>query len=302
VTQTPIESAESEATPEPDEAAVPGDFSFVMDRQGCLGTCPAYRIELDAVGNLRFQGQGFVSVSGEVRSRIDIERVTELLEMLEAVDYWTRPEESAYEACLAGGGEYGFDAPKVLYEVHAAGRAHRVYADRGCSLPSAQRMYELAERVDALLETAPWIGGREDCRVPELRVLQYDPGAAEPTDPQALQTAVDQIMSWVAAHPGTGLVLQGHASKGESTKMGKRRADALAAHLHNAGLVQSLIEVVDAGRDYPVDSNKTAEGRERNRRIDVMFMVRRCCEEAVLGVGAARPFGLDHCTQLPDGP
>jgi OOP family OmpA-OmpF porin len=50
-------------------------------------------------------------------------------------------------------------------------------------------------------------------------------------------------------------------------KLGKRRADAVAKYLASKGIKDVYTE--SKGKTQPVATNKTAEGRAKNRRVDV---------------------------------
>ena len=52
-------------------------------------------------------------------------------------------------------------------------------------------------------------------------------------------------------------------------KLSERRANSVANYLVENGVPQSLIEAYGNGERNPVATNKTAEGRAQNRRVDV---------------------------------
>ncbi|RKW12891.1 MAG: OmpA family protein [Cardiobacterium sp.] len=52
-------------------------------------------------------------------------------------------------------------------------------------------------------------------------------------------------------------------------KLSERRANTVANYLVENGVPQSLIEAYGNGERNPVATNKTAEGRAQNRRVDV---------------------------------
>lgn len=63
-----------------------------IDRHGCYGACPAYRVEVDALGALRFQGRMYTKARGEHRRRLgaderaEVERVLARLHCLPDFD------------------------------------------------------------------------------------------------------------------------------------------------------------------------------------------------------------------------
>jgi OOP family OmpA-OmpF porin len=55
--------------------------------------------------------------------------------------------------------------------------------------------------------------------------------------------------------------------------LSQRRADAVIQYLASDRSIPAYkIYVVGLGKDKPVDSNKTREGRAKNRRVDVRLM------------------------------
>jgi|GEM_PF-1084117 len=58
-------------------------------------------------------------------------------------------------------------------------------------------------------------------------------------------------------------------SKVNNVKLGMKRADNLKALLVSKGISEERITVASMGPELPVATNKTAEGRERNRRVEL---------------------------------
>jgi outer membrane protein OmpA-like peptidoglycan-associated protein len=49
------------------------------------------------------------------------------------------------------------------------------------------------------------------------------------------------------------------------------RADSVAQALIQRGISADRVEAVGRGPDMPVASNATAEGRQQNRRVEILF-------------------------------
>jgi outer membrane protein OmpA-like peptidoglycan-associated protein len=54
-------------------------------------------------------------------------------------------------------------------------------------------------------------------------------------------------------------------------ELSQRRADAVARALESRGVEASRIIAVGRGKALPVASNDTPEGRQQNRRVDIVF-------------------------------
>lgn len=72
------------------------------------------------------------------------------------------------------------------------------------------------------------------------------------------------------------LEIQGHTdSTGPDSynyKLGEARAEAVRRYLNKQGIALNRMSTISYGKDEPVDSNKTKEGRARNRRVVVIVL------------------------------
>jgi OOP family OmpA-OmpF porin len=71
----------------------------------------------------------------------------------------------------------------------------------------------------------------------------------------------------------SGITISGHTdsvgSEAYNMKLGQRRADTVKDYLVSKGVPASKITTKSFGESQPVASNKTAEGRAKNRRAEV---------------------------------
>jgi outer membrane protein OmpA-like peptidoglycan-associated protein len=91
-----------------------------------------------------------------------------------------------------------------------------------------------------------------------------------------------QIADAFLRYPDIRLVeIQGHTDSRGNDKynldLSQRRADSVRAWLINAGVAADRIEAKGYGETQPLTSNKTREGRARNRRVQ--FMIQQRTEE-----------------------
>ena len=91
------------------------------------------------------------------------------------------------------------------------------------------------------------------------------------------KTALDQIATDVPNTKGYILTVEGATdSSGDSEYnygLSQRRADAVIQYLAaQHSIPPHKIYLIGLGKDKPVDSNKTREGRAKNRRVDVRLM------------------------------
>jgi OOP family OmpA-OmpF porin len=91
------------------------------------------------------------------------------------------------------------------------------------------------------------------------------------------QGELDQLATQVSSTKGYLIVVEGGTDSVGSAEynyaLSQRRADAVIQYLASKYSVPAhKIYLIGLGKDKPVDSNKTREGRAKNRRVDVRLM------------------------------
>ncbi len=98
------------------------------------------------------------------------------------------------------------------------------------------------------------------------------------TDQTELQPAatatLDSMLAAIAREPNRHIVVEGHTdSSGDNAynrELSQRRAEAVRQYLIAHGVAAGRISAVGKGEADPIAANDTAEGRKRNRRVDVI--------------------------------
>jgi outer membrane protein OmpA-like peptidoglycan-associated protein len=88
---------------------------------------------------------------------------------------------------------------------------------------------------------------------------------------------LDAVEQTLLDHPGiTKLRIEGHTDDKGSDKanqeLSEKRASAIMRHLVQAGIDPDRLVAVGYGEARPIDTNKTEEGRERNRRVEFTIL------------------------------
>lgn len=88
-----------------------------------------------------------------------------------------------------------------------------------------------------------------------------------------LYSEIDRIAQIMSQYPQTTVIVEGHTdSKGKddyNMELSRKRAEAVMRELVNRGVSSSQIQTAAYGETLPVASNDTAEGRQRNRRVEI---------------------------------
>ncbi len=92
--------AEHVAMPAGDLAA----SSVTLDRGGCFGDCPSYRVTLHGDGRVDYDGQGFVDVRGRHSYTVPPDEVAALIERLRGRDIWSMDDD--YSARITDSASY----------------------------------------------------------------------------------------------------------------------------------------------------------------------------------------------------
>lgn len=105
-----------------------------------------------------------------------------------------------------------------------------------------------------------------------LADLSFAPGKA---DLLGDAPAISNLRDWLAAHPDARIALLGHSdSSGDAsrnTALSLARAEAVRDRLITTGIAADRITARGLGPAEPVADNATPEGRQKNRRVEVML-------------------------------
>jgi len=104
------------------------------------------------------------------------------------------------------------------------------------------------------------------------RSIYFDPNSASMSlDSRAI---VDELANTMRAYENTVVDIEGNTdstgSRGYNIQLSHQRADAVRDYLiQKYGFPSGRLRTAGNGPDKPLDSNASAEGREKNRRTDI---------------------------------
>lgn len=119
-----------------------------LERTGCFGTCPAYRVEIDGSGVVTYTGLGFVDVRGKHQYRISANETASLIEMARDADFWSLRE--SYRAGVT-------DNPTTLVTIVMGSEVHAVEDYVGVLAGMPRAMKSLQKAIDTAARTNEWI-------------------------------------------------------------------------------------------------------------------------------------------------
>jgi OmpA-OmpF porin, OOP family len=174
-------------------------------------------------------------------------------------------------------------------EVNRKAQAAGQQADQAQTLATSA-----STRVDALQTT---VANLDNYRVVNQASVQF--GFDKDSLTKDAKDALDQLATNVPNTKGYIITVEGATdSTGDAEynyALSQRRADAVIQYLASQHNVPAYkIYLIGLGKDKPVDSNATREGRAKNRRVDVRLMTNT-------GEGGAAPAATTTSQTTPPG-
>src|SRR4051812_43917277 len=108
-------SATAGATPGGADATV-----ITLERTGCFGPCPIYRVTLQGDGTVIFEGKRFVKSTGTFTAHVAPEQVRRLVEDFKKVDYFSLRDK--YVTRADGCQEWWTDNPSAITSLKVEGK------------------------------------------------------------------------------------------------------------------------------------------------------------------------------------
>ena len=106
----------------------------------------------------------------------------------------------------------------------------------------------------------------------DSRTLQFDLDRAE-LKPGASDTLAP-VVDFLNDYPEVSVRITGHTcwlgSNEHNLDLSQRRADAVANYLVSQGIDRDRLFVAAEGESQPIDTNLTEDGRQSNRRVEVV--------------------------------
>jgi len=149
----------------------------------------------------------------------------------------------------------------------------RIVIDR--AVDASFSLYRLPFVIPQLAAIPQWtLDIDDDVITGSLRGGATFPSGSAELSPQ-LRGLLDVAAGILARNPTLGIVIAGHTdsigSKAANQALSERRAGNAKAYLVAAGIDERRIMAVGYGEEHPIATNRTREGRARNRRVEFRF-------------------------------
>ena len=246
---------------------------LAAERQASLERESAARAQADQEARLRAEAEA-ARAQADASQRLEIERraTAEAEERLsreraeqarlEAARLRSEADQARSQADLARN-----DADRARTEAARSNEEARLAAQRA-EHEKAELRANLMKQFNLILET------RDSARglIVNMSDVLFDTG--QHTLKPGAREKLAKVSGILLAHPGLNLEIEGHTDSvgGDdfNQSLSERRADSVKDYLAQHGLPAGSIKVTGFGEVQPVASNDTAEGRQRNRRVELI--------------------------------
>ncbi len=114
----------------------------------------------------------------------------------------------------------------------------------------------------------------DDGSISLLKNIEFDLGRS--TIKPVSYPILDEVVTLLEARPEVRLAIHGHTdsqgNRANNMKLSKDRAAAVRRYLINKGISADRLESEGFGPDRPIDTNATAAGRAKNRRVEFIVL------------------------------
>lgn len=222
---------------------------IVLERTGCFGTCPSYKIDLHGDGQVVYVGRGYVDVEGKHAYRVPTEDVAKLVESLRTKDLWSmRP---AYRAHIT-------DNPTYVVTIDLGGNVHRIedYVGEAAGMPAVVTEFE--NEVDKVARSGMWLNlTREGVEHLEAEGFPFaSQGGADLLARAVANDDANDDEAMVRLFELVGPALARSVSLKPDFRANRRSLIEDALRNHRALLVDSLIESGILNTNGKPDQNK----------------------------------------------
>lgn len=172
----------------------------------------------------------------------------------------------------------GRAAAKKTVDIAEQAKAARAEAEaaKQSAAEASAKAAEAAAREEKLRAQMSELQARETARGIEMTLgdILFDTGKAT-LKPGAMQNLY-KLVTFLKDYPDRAVLVEGHTdstgSDALNMTLSEERADSVRTFLVDNGIDGKRVLARGYGKAYPVASNDTAAGRQRNRRVDVVIL------------------------------
>ncbi len=231
------------------------------------------------------EAQAHADAAAEAQRRVEAEEARKQAEaaQAEAVRMKQEAEQAAQEAARQKAEAEQASAAALAQQQAAQAAAEQAARDRAAAQADAEKARQAAAQAEAekgqlraqlLAQLNSILQTRDSARglIVNMSDVLFDTGSS--TLKPGAREKLAKISGILLAHPGLSLQIEGHTDSVGSDEfnqqLSERRADTVRDFLAEQGVPASSISARGFGKTQPVATNDTPEGRQRNRRVELV--------------------------------
>lgn len=131
---------------------------ITLERTGCFGPCPIYRLTLRGDGEVVFEGKRFVKSVGKLTAHVPPEDVQRLAEEFKKANYFSLRDK--YVSPADGCQQWATDNPSAITSIKFEGKEKSVNHYYGCrGVKGLDELVKLETAIDRVAQTDQWVKG-----------------------------------------------------------------------------------------------------------------------------------------------
>ena len=231
------------------------------------------------------EAKAHADAAAEAQRRLEAEEARKQAEaaQAEALRMKKEAEDAAQEAARQKAEAEQASAAALAQQQAAQAAAEQAARDRSAAQADAEKARQAAAQAEAekgqlraqlLAQLNSILQTRDSARglIVNMSDVLFDTGSS--TLKPGAREKLAKISGILLAHPGLTLQIEGHTDSVGSDEfnqqLSERRADTVRDFLAEQGVPASSISARGFGKTQPVATNDTAEGRQRNRRVELV--------------------------------
>ncbi len=141
------------------------ELSLKMERTGCFGTCPTYKLNVQSNGNVLFEGIEYTNIKGKAEGSIDEIKMEKLIAEIDKANFFSLKD--SYTNVSDNCPSYGTDQSTVTLYIKVKDKEKTIIHNLGCIEIGRnwkvfpEQLYTLENKIDEIVETKRWIGERK---------------------------------------------------------------------------------------------------------------------------------------------
>ena len=125
-----------------------GELTITLERTVCHGFCPIYTLTIQGDGTVVYDGKDFVKTKGRAEITIQKEKIMQLLQEFEAIDYFNLNDKYTDRTIT--------DAPSVITSITVDGKRKTIEHYHG-DFNAPEELTKLEDKIDEIINTDQWI-------------------------------------------------------------------------------------------------------------------------------------------------